>query len=209
MAEKKANLIQLPNYGYMEYILTPEEMLPIMQEIKKIQNDNNVAIKYNDSLVGNIDKEFLLAECKNHIEKILLPLIYIYDENTHYLKTIDANLNNHPIILDSAWVNFQEKYEFNPLHKHDGVLSFVLWIKIPYTKEKELEKGPGKNISKKFSGDFCFSYTSILGNIIHQPIKLEENKLLLFPAKLNHIVYPFFSTNQTRISVSGNIKINI
>ena len=36
----------------------------------------------------------------------------------------------------------------------------------------------------------------------------DEGTMLLFPAQLNHQVYPFFDCNEDRISVSGNIALN-
>jgi hypothetical protein len=33
-----------------------------------------------------------------------------------------------------------------------------------------------------------------------------EQKILFFPAKLQHCVYPFFKSNETRITISGNIN---
>jgi hypothetical protein len=32
-----------------------------------------------------------------------------------------------------------------------------------------------------------------------------EGKIALFPAKLNHLVYPFYTSDEPRISISGNI----
>ena len=29
--------------------------------------------------------------------------------------------------LHSLWVNYQSKHEFNPVHIHDGLFSFVIW----------------------------------------------------------------------------------
>jgi hypothetical protein len=36
-----------------------------------------------------------------------------------------------------------------------------------------------------------------------------ENTLLLFPAKLTHAVYPFYSSDDYRISVSGNVVFKV
>ena len=38
-----------------------------------------------------------------------------------------------PMVLESSWVNFPEKYEVNPNHLHAGILNFVIWMSIPYT----------------------------------------------------------------------------
>src|SRR5210317_1168257 len=33
--------------------------------------------------------------------------------------------------LDTLWINFSQKHDFNPPHNHTGVLSFVIFCKIP------------------------------------------------------------------------------
>jgi hypothetical protein len=35
-----------------------------------------------------------------------------------------------------------------------------------------------------------------------------ENKMMIFPSNLQHIVYPFFTSDDYRISLSGNIEIS-
>ena len=39
--------------------------------------------------------------------------------------------------------------------------------------------------------------------------KESEGNMLFFPAKLMHTVYPFYNCDKERISISGNIKLNI
>jgi hypothetical protein len=109
-------------------------------------------------------------------------------------------------------VNFQEKHEFNPLHDHTGVFSFVIWLKIPYLAETEKQFGPGNNSRAPLSGQFTFAYTDALGEIKKYDISADttmENTMLIFPAKLHHEVYPFYSSDDFRISVSGNIGFQI
>ena len=36
-----------------------------------------------------------------------------------------------------------------------------------------------------------------------------EGKMLMFPAKLQHLVYPFYTSDKERITVSGNIKFYV
>ena len=37
---------------------------------------------------------------------------------------------------------------------------------------------------------------------------LNENTILFFPALLNHTVYPFYLSDEERISISGNICLD-
>ena len=35
------------------------------------------------------------------------------------------------LILDTLWINFSQKHDFNPPHSHSGSLSFVIFCKVP------------------------------------------------------------------------------
>jgi hypothetical protein len=115
-------------------------------------------------------------------------------------------------VLESLWVNFQKKYEFNPNHNHAGIMSFVLWLEIPYNTENEMVNGAGKNSNVNLSSAFQFSYTDILGNIKNFSMVIDktyEGKILIFPNKLVHCVYPFFTSDNYRVSVAGNFHLNV
>ena len=64
----------------------------------------------------------------------------------------------------------------------------------------------------KAASDFQFTYTDILGNTIEYPIFMSpemEGTLMLFPSTLHHQVYPFYNTEEPRISISGNLLWNV
>ena len=65
-----------------------------------------------------------------------------------------------------------------------------------------------KNSNAKATSCFSFSYTNALGEITIQPIMLDKNRegdMIFFPAELNHSVFPFYTSDDYRISISGNI----
>jgi hypothetical protein len=114
--------------------------------------------------------------------------------------------------VDKAWVNFQEKHEFNPTHHHSGIYSFVIWIQIPYLSEDENKVFADIPEERKSNGRFTFTYMSPLGVIETKKIdadKTFEGKGLLFPSMMNHSVYPFYTSDKYRISVAGNIKYKV
>jgi hypothetical protein len=83
----------------------------------------------------------------------------------------------------------------------------VLWLKIPYTHEDEQAHQKHLKQTQPFAGMFGMTYTNVLGNIElagWQLSKEMEGTLLLFPSKLKHCVYPYYSTDDVRISLSGN-----
>jgi hypothetical protein len=51
-----------------------------------------------------------------------------------------------------------------------------------------------------------------LGRIKQVPIPVDssyEGTIMMFPSALNHGVYPFYTSDEYRISVSGNIRIKV
>lgn len=204
--------LQFPNVGVLTAILTPSDLAPLKNEILEIQNNFSKSKKNNHQLVGNIRKEFVLTKSKDHIAKILEPYIWEFDRSFQYPSSVSVLTSDCLLVLDSMWVNFQEKHEFNPSHSHSGVLSFVIWISIPYDIKDESSQSPGSESRNPLAGQFTFHYTNSLGKICHQDIKADcnmENHFFLFPAQLNHSVAPFYTSNEYRISVSGNFKFQI
>ena len=126
-------------------------------------------------------------------------------------KDFNFQTHNVPVTLGPTWVNFQKKYEFNPVHTHNGMLSFVIYVKIPYDLEQEFTEGPGRLANTHVNGCFQFLYTNSLGHIVPHTLKIDktfESKILVFPSKMNHCVYPFYTSDEYRISVSGNIFLD-
>ena len=194
-----------PNLGY----LTTDVPVDLLNELQSIIHEKELE-KANEGLAGNIKKEFLIPKAIPLFEQYIIDLSLKYDETFNYLKTINTCTNDVPMILQRMWVNFQEKHEFNPPHDHNGIFSFVIWVKVPFYEKEELDISPGKNSNYNVPGYFEFLYTDALGNIKGEIIPVDkkmEGKLCLFPAKLNHCVYPFYSSNDYRISVSGNIAL--
>jgi hypothetical protein len=102
--------------------------------------------------------------------------------------------------------------EYNPVHRHSGVMTFVIWIDIPYSMADE-QKAFDKNIpGSRLAGTFNLMYSNAFGRLSQQTFPADKsfnNKILIFPSEMSHCVYPFYSTNQYRISVSGNFKLKV
>jgi len=199
-----------PNIGILKVELTEEQLKPIKDEIVKVQNNMSLYTKTNSKLAGNIEHEYKLEKSNTYIEQLLSPYIDSYDKQFKYLDSINILSKSLPLRLDEyAWVNFMKKHEFNPSHTHVGVLSFVIWIDIPYSIEDEMKQNYCKSSNLTVPGHFEFLYTTALGVIepYHIPAdKTYNNTLLIFPSKLRHGVYPFTTSDKYRISVSGNYK---
>ena len=193
-----------PNLGWLNYSLDDKEIDYLWKSIEN-KKDN-----VKDVLAGNISKSFELEDTNDwFFNHTLQPLIDVYaNEFKNVGKTVPT-LYNHPYTLKMWWVNYQKQYEFNPSHNHDGMYSFVIWLKIPYDWEEQNKDNKSK---LKMKGSFCFNYNNILGenSFSHYQLgKEHEGTMLFFPSTLSHEVFPFYNCKEDRISVSGNISIKV
>lgn len=198
------------NLGYYLADLPRDIFAEINKEIRSIQNNFENSQPANKILAGHLEKEFILQDCKSSVEKVVLQALKDYDNTFSYIQSFDCLDENVPIGLSNLWVNFQKKNEFNPLHGHSGIMSFVIWTQVPYTMQQEHNVSPGRNSIEDLSGCFQFTYSDILGSLHTHTLPIDktyEGKILMFPNKLLHTVYPFYSSDDYRISISGNIAL--
>lgn len=197
-----------PNLGYLLEDVPLHILADVKKEIRKIENNFQGANSATHLLSGNIENEFSLVDCVPTLEPYIINLVKAYDEYFHYTGTVDPLDENLPLKLNNLWVNFQKKTEFNPNHNHSGIMSFVIWIRIPYDLNREIAESPGRYSNANMASAFQFSYTDVLGQIKNKDIYLDksaEGKILMFPNKMMHCVYPFYTSDDYRISVSGNV----
>lgn len=203
--------IDLKNVGIIKGKLNSQLLEIIKNEVNSIANDFSKARSWNKELAGHIRKEFLLEQCCDEVEKAAVNLAIDHNNKYDYINSLYSNLpgSRFRLKLENLWVNFQERYEFNPLHRHRGLYSFVIWIDIPYFFDFENSISPGFKSTTNRSGYFEFVYTDILGNIRGECIpadKAYEGDIVLFPSPLHHMVHPFYSTDKKRISIAGNLE---
>ena len=194
-----------PSFGYIE----DNVPYPLMNQLKEIVQERQLEAE-NSNLAGNIKKEYSIRSAIPLMKDYIFKLVQRYEQSFDYLGTINYLTDNVPLELESMWVNFQEKHEYNPAHIHSGVYSFAIWIQVPYRIEDEREYGPGKNSNHNVAGCFEFLYSTSLGNLVTKTLPVDktwEGKIVFFPAKLHHQVYPFFTSDDYRISISGNVKL--
>ena len=206
-----------PNIGILESKLP----FDLFENLKAtIDNVSNSDEKYNSNLLGHMQEEYSLNHIKDNMSDFLLAMADTWKEaNPGYIDSFEevSKYNNYGLTLSNLWVNKQKKYEFNPIHVHSGVLSFVIWIKIPYDLENEESYFPPSSSetesdrSNSFTSKLAFIYSDILGRTQTTAVPIDkswEGSILMFPAGLNHCVHPFYTSDDYRISVSGNIRID-
>ena len=194
----------------------PQEILSeIKISVDSVQSNFNQAIPLNNTLAGQIDKEYKTTLTQEAIQYIEWAINQYDRNNPKYLENIGQTISNRELSLNyegDVWVNFQEKYEYNPMHNHSGVFSYVIWYQIPFYRENEIKYGAGKGKDKHHfnsNGEFFFVYSNGSG-LVHEVIdvgKTMEGYMAIFPSSLNHIVYPFYTSDDYRITISGNIHL--
>ena len=201
------NHSHLPNLGLTEGEIPPDIYQALNREIVDIHNDDSNTLKMNDSLAGQITKEYQITKSLPLLNPYLEEMGRAYQKEWNYYPK--ENPNDNKLTVESVWVNMQKKLEVNPLHNHDGTLSFVAWLYVPFKLEDERNMENCKNSrTVELSSTFQFVYTTALGNIANCPMFVEsgwEAKIIMFPAKLLHMVYPFQTSDDYRISIAGNL----
>ncbi len=199
----------LANLGILEDKLPTDLYNKLYKECLTAKKNNSVMIPNVNS--SGTPEHFYVEKNKIELNNYISQLIPKYNNVFNYLSSFKLLSKDHYLNMGKPWINFQKKHEFLPNHNHSGVLSYSIWIKIPYDKEKEKNYKKTNTDKKKFYS-FEFSYTNILGEICQQSYditKKTEGTILMFPSKLTHCVYPFYTSDDDRISISGNINFDV
>ena len=201
-----------PQYGWLEGELEKENVEFLWEQIKNHPNKD-----HKGRLIGNISESYALEDKDNYFQnEVIRPLAVAYFQmsgNKHPMKNYHETLENYSLDLSTFWFNRQKQGEFNPYHDHGGVYSFVIWLKIPYDfkEEVKLPQFKGTKPDDIKAGCFEFEYFDIFGRVSQYTINLNpqwENRIVFFPSMFRHCAYPFYSTDETRVSVSGNLWLN-
>ena len=178
-------------------------------------------VPHNTKLVGNIEEQYLMG-FKNQLnmyklETYLRGLAGIYEKKFNYMScmgnqtmSLDQGMS-FDLRLKNCWVNFMKKYEFNPIHNHSGLYSFNIFVKIPYDLKEEFDSPRTQNINQRFPGCFSFYCGNGLGEFVPHVLEADkdwEQVIILFPSVTQHCVYPFYTSDDYRITVSGNLYLN-
>jgi hypothetical protein len=212
--DSEIKIIRPNNLGWIEAKLPEESMKRLWSYIERDGNLKNN--EYNYNLAGNISKEFILIDTDNWFAKeILSTLCNIYTKEFGNLASEtpiwEWDKEFDSMKLNEMWCNYQYKHEFNPLHIHKSCMySFSVWMKIPTDWREQHKLNFTKESTMPCASDFSFTYTNILGGITNENYYLDksmEGTILFFPSQLMHQVYPFYGTDEPRISVAGNIGL--
>ena len=206
----------------------PPDVFTWLKNMAKKAKEKNVDGR--KGLYGHINEEY---DIYRHLEKSQCT---VQPDDVHFIKyenfikgcvlndyfkdfwlTTNFLTRDCELKIVSTWVNFQKKHEFNPPHKHSGVFSWIIFLNIPYDLEDEDRVFPEMNI-----GNGVIPSTSRLsllqvspivkGGIDHVVLNVDksfEGKIMMFPSYTQHQVFPFYTSDDYRITISGNLKFDV
>jgi len=192
---------KLKSWGILPIDNVPDKILNFL---KTGHTKNN----HNNKLAGQIKDEFEYDKRPEYFDNFILQ-----KTNDSFIKaqtnSISILSSSRPFYVEQLWINYQKKYEFNPMHTHSGLYSFIIFLNIPYNLKDEDEYFPKTSNSEPVASRLFFILNDPLGNIQAISANVDksfENKMLMFSSKMNHMVYPFYTSDEERITVSGNIS---
>ena len=202
------------NHLATQFELPPELFTWLKEVCKKAKAKGDVA---NSALVGHIKEEYHINQItlndKNFIS--FLSQCAMSEGPKEHLAKITSLSENRPLCLQELWVNYMKKHEFNPPHNHAGVMSFIVFVKIPYDLKEEEKHFPmntkRKNISSHTS-KLAFLNMRVNGSLGVETIKVDksyEGTMFMFPSAQMHEVFPFYTSDDYRITVSGNLRFKV
>lgn len=196
-----------PGYGVIQCTVPHSLRQAILDSI------DNASVPANPGLVGQIKDEKNLYLHKNnlHYREFIFSVTKTYEDHFTSWSSNIAFLNSHSKLElehDTLWVNRMNKGEFNPAHIHSAVYSYVMWIKIPYDMEEESKVFPESKDNACGCFDFLYNSNTGVSNYRIYADRRYEWEMIFFPSNLTHTVYPYFTSDEQRISVAGNIKIS-
>ena len=178
MNRDELKVVVPPNHGWIEYKLDQKELDYVW---KCIENKKE---SYKNSLAGNIEESNLLLDKSEwFFRETIRPIILQYEKVYGSLGNENPLNQRFEYHMSSWWVNYQKQTEFNPIHHHGGVYSFVIWMKIPTSYFQQNKKLISLKSNAPSISSFQFVYTDILGRLRTYPYQLspkDEGKMVFF-----------------------------
>ena len=174
----------------------------LMKESKKAKEN------YNRELAGAITKEYNLHHIIPDVKDWFmqeLKTTRVYEKKYQEVDRMYFWDKKPTIELCDLWVNYQKKHEYNPIHNHGGVFSMVLFMSIPFTFEEE-KNAPNTRLSRTQQNG-CLNFHGYYDDIAVPADKTWKGKGFFFDALQYHSVYPFYTSEDYRITISGNFYL--
>lgn len=155
------------------------------------------ATKMCDVLAGDIENEYSIIENESNIkiieDELKIHMSRLLKDEVQQVNCKSSNKDTYDI-----WVNIMKPNEYNPLHRHDGIFSFVIYVDVHDSIREEHKFQNGNTPSR---GLIEFSASRTNDSMKFNP---KTGDILIFQSSHSHEVYPYTSDYE-RISLAGNI----
>ena len=198
----KPKFIQVKNFGFLQTRLPTDLFIKLKEECQNVKELKEMKSGFSGR---GIPKHFFIEKCFSKLKEYVLYCTNEYEKNFKYMETLNFLNKDAPIFVAPPWVNVQKRYDFLPMHNHNGILSYNIWIQIPYDIKKELE-GHGT------ASQLQFVYPMIHGRLGFHKFslsKLDEGNLIMFPSPFVHTLHPFYTSKDVRLSIAGNVLLGV
>ncbi len=183
-------MIQLHNFGLVTKRLPEDIFFYLQREISDI-------LQHEEMISGmsglGCPKHYYLKDSnplKNYVLSASSDYFNAYRNAIDYKTSSDGVDPNCKLVALEPWVNVQQKHQWIPAHDHSGIMAYSIWMKVPEDNVFEI------------------LYSTITGETMKHSIRItkqQEGTIILFPSKLIHTVHPFYNSDDSRISISGNL----
>ena len=137
MKMKDVDVSVLPNYGILNIELD-DEMMDYLWDLiiktsPKAKWDGRKLLEmedYNDKQWSIKDEEHVFAE------KVLQPAAGIYFDNFGTPFKLKST-HEHQLAFSRFWCRAATRGDYQSLHNHQGIFTFVVWMRIPFDGKKE------------------------------------------------------------------------
>ena len=173
--------------------------------------------KVNYALAGNISESFSIDDIDSKFWNDHLSLsCESYLSEYRDMMTTSRNPFNDDNINENVFKGFlgklSKRNRFQSTSSTQWGFILCYMDEIPTEWKEQYELPISKNSASPSASDFMFTYTNILGgqqNITVHMSKESENNMVIFPSTMMHQVYPFYNCSEDRITVSGNIFLQL
>jgi hypothetical protein len=193
--------INLNNFGVLIDKINDKDFKKIKKEC--LSKDK---VPYTTGISSNqIADHYELIKTREILFEFLRKKITEYDQRYNYFKSIKTySKSKQELIFTTPWYNVQKPGQYLSNHFHDGLLSYTMWVDIPFAQQE------GNEDNEKYNSCFELLYTNIVGQVTGHKIFIDksyEGKMIMFPSTLLHCVYPFYKAKKNRVSIAGNVLI--
>lgn len=182
--------IELTNLGLIIKKLPDDIFSYILEDVKDIHHHEQMISGM--SSIG-VPKHYYMRDSsrlKQYVLNVSQEYFQSFNSAIDYKLRSDGVEPSSRLVALEPWINIQKKNEWIPAHDHSGVMAYSIWVSVPEQNTFEI------------------MYSTITGETMKHAIsvgKEQQGTIILFPSKLIHTVHPFYNSDQTRISISGNL----